>query len=245
MTTPERDKALDKIRKLLALSSSPNEHEAKLAAERASMIMQEHQIQFADVEIADLKRSDIAEVIYTVADQKRKLIWISVLARGCAKLFDGEVVRLNDQPGTKFKFVGYPSDIEAMKSLFEHLYQSWISIAASDLIQAKKTSPYNFTPKDTMGFKQGHGVAYARAIYHRCIDMAAARKQAVSKSSSTCTALVVLKDIALKDYAGKQNWVRGKSQQSSGDDSGQAYGTAAGNAIALGGALEKSGGALN
>lgn len=49
-----RDQALDKVRKCLALSRSPNEHEAAAALRQAQALMRTHGIGDADVELADV-----------------------------------------------------------------------------------------------------------------------------------------------------------------------------------------------
>ena len=45
MTMADRDKLLDRVRKLLALTESPNVHEAALAAARAQALIDAHRLQ--------------------------------------------------------------------------------------------------------------------------------------------------------------------------------------------------------
>lgn len=50
---PEQQKVLDKIKKLLALATSPNEHEARLAAARANELLIRYNLSHQDVERHD------------------------------------------------------------------------------------------------------------------------------------------------------------------------------------------------
>ena len=52
MTREEREKLFDKIRKLMALSHSPNEHEAALAAARAREILDKYDLSLTEVEMS-------------------------------------------------------------------------------------------------------------------------------------------------------------------------------------------------
>jgi hypothetical protein len=59
----ERERVYDKVRKLLALSKSPNEHEAALAAERAREILDRYQISLAEVD-----EKEFTEIVEKGAD---------------------------------------------------------------------------------------------------------------------------------------------------------------------------------
>ena len=50
-----RAQILKKIRKLLALSASANEHEAAAALAKAQALMEEHELAERDVELADIE----------------------------------------------------------------------------------------------------------------------------------------------------------------------------------------------
>lgn len=233
----EREKALDKIKKLLALSTSPNEHEAKLAAQRASEIMEKYQVAEAEVLVASIDAEHVISERYTVEDQKMKLNWIPNLAHGCAILFDSTVLVNRALWGTSFTFVGYPDDIQMAKALFEHLYKSWFSICAADLAHAKSCAEYPFQPRDTMKFKAGHGNAFSKAIFNRCYQLAQQRKKAVRESSSSGTALILARDQALDNWREKNGIINIRVAMSAGNSAGRIMGRAAGNNIPLGGAI--------
>ena len=232
----DRSKIIDRIRKLLALSSSNNQHEAELAAQRASEMLEQHQLSMSDVEVRDIERSRVIKEEYVVGGQKMKLLWITQLARAAARLFDGEVLSYRKLHGTSFAFIGFPDDVAMMKPMFEHLYNAWFGIVEADLRAAKMEHGGRWEPCDTMLFKAGHGKAYANALQCRCHDLAAERKRRVS-GTAPGTALVLVKDVAIKNFGVADGWVHVKTHQSTGSESGRRYGRAAGESVALGGAL--------
>ena len=228
---------IEKIKKLLALSKSSNENEARLAAQKASELMQKHQIDAADVLIQEVKTQKIVRENYEVEGLRMKYVWVETLGYAVARLFDGSVLTTGQLHGTRFIFVGYPKDIEAMRMLFRHLYDSWLSIVEADLQAAKADHVGNWKPRDTMKFKLGHGQGYASRISQRCDELVAARKAAVSRSSGSGTALVLVKDRALEEWKTENNIRTVKRHQSSGSMSGYAHGVRAGSNAALGGAI--------
>lgn len=231
------DNVIEKIKKLLALSKSSNENEARLAAQKASELMEKHQIAAADVLVEEAKTQSIVRESYEVEGLRMKYVWVETLGNAVARLFDGTVLVTGQLHGTRFIFVGYPKDIEAMKMLFKHLYDSWCSIVEQDLKEAKANHYGSWAPKDTMKFKLGHGQGYAARISQRCDELVKARKAAVSASSGSGTALIVVKDRALEEWKVENKIRTVKRTQSSGSLSGAAYGVRAGNNAALGGAI--------
>jgi len=237
-----RTKLIDRVRKLQALATSDNQHEAEAAAKMASDLMEKHQLSMSEVDIKELKNSGITEENYTVDGQKMKLNWITNLAHGCAKLFDGTILVNGKLHGTSFVFVGFEEDIPMMKAMFENLYATWHMTVAVDLGVAKSEhnkqheingwNPPRWAPKDTMGFKAGHGAAYSNAIYWRCVELARDRKNNVGKTA-TGTALVIMKDQQMDEYGTKKGWATRKQTQSTGTASGRRFGREAGNSARL------------
>lgn len=243
---------LEKIKKLLALATSPNEHEAKLAAQRASELMEKYQIDEAEVllKAEETKSDPIVEELYTVPNQKMKLNWIGTLGHASAILFDGTTLIDRGLWGTRFRFVGHKSDIEPMKMMFEHLYRSWFSIVESDLQDAKddnelSSNPRTWTPSLTMKFKSGHGLAFSMAISSRCAELALQRKRKVEASSNTGTALILVKGQALNEWKQMKGVRNARVNHSAGNYLGRQAGQKAGKNIALGGAIGSGAKQLN
>jgi hypothetical protein len=115
------DKIISKIQKLLAMAedtSSPNE--AMIAANRARILMDKHQLSKADIENAI--GDQFAE---THADKKTKTAqsWLKALAATVAKLNDCRAVLQWD--GVNFyKFQGFKSDAIVAKLTMDYLIES-------------------------------------------------------------------------------------------------------------------------
>ena len=84
-------KVVEKIQKLLRLGTSSNEHEAKLAMERASDLMRKHQLSMSQVDVEQVKGTGMVRERHHVRGLKMKLHWVVDLAQASAKLFDGEI----------------------------------------------------------------------------------------------------------------------------------------------------------
>jgi hypothetical protein len=133
-----RERIVDKVKKLLAFGSSPNENEAKTAMRMASELMQKHQIEMSEVLVEEERDSKAIKELYVVEGQRMKLLWIHHIAKSVAILFDGDVLDVLQQGTTRFIFVGHPEDIQMMKMMFEYLYKSWQSIVETDLKISKR-----------------------------------------------------------------------------------------------------------
>src|SRR3954471_20207380 len=81
---PDMTKVMDRIAKLLALSSSPNEHEAASAAERAHAMLAEYNLSISDVSSASKTEDNfiIDESIMTDS-----LPWRRTLGTMVAKMY--------------------------------------------------------------------------------------------------------------------------------------------------------------
>lgn len=86
----DNEKVIDRIRKLLALSESANEHEAASAAEKAAELIREYQINDAELRAKDGKPPE--EIIFsTLHVGKNKIQWKMDLATGLTKAFGGKI----------------------------------------------------------------------------------------------------------------------------------------------------------
>lgn len=75
--TPE-DKVVEKVKKLLALATSSNEHEAKLAAQRAHELLVKHNLdmqQVANAPDRQYVKTDVSKRVY-VAVEEKYISWI-------------------------------------------------------------------------------------------------------------------------------------------------------------------------
>lgn len=120
-----RAQILKKIRKLLALSASANEHEAAAALAKAQALMEEHQLAESDVELADIE---------TAAGRRRAAArpttWEVNLMFVIAGVFGVEYYL--DGPGT-VRFVGVGANAEIAQYAWTTLYRLLIRQRAAYL----------------------------------------------------------------------------------------------------------------
>jgi len=107
---------IDKIKKLLALANSCNEHEAALAAAHAQRLLAVHNLAMADISASD--RPHQAERIET--DVARSLPkWTRHLSAGVSSAFDCQAIH---HPATgKMTFIGVGADVQVAAYTFTYL----------------------------------------------------------------------------------------------------------------------------
>lgn len=236
----DREALVDKIRKLLALSTSPNQHEAELAASRASDIMTKYQIAMAEVLIKDAAngRDPIIVRRYIVPNLKLKLHYVETIAQASALLFDASILVGRQLHGTSVTWVGKKGDVDSAQAMFEYLWASWQTLVVGDLAREKSDRAYyrkpNMTPGEVMRFKQGHGVAFSSTIYWRCSEEVNRRKEVVKASGSSGMELVVVKDAEMKEWMEANSVKSARTKQSAGGVEGRRAGSKAANNIDLG-----------
>lgn len=113
----EKDKKMiiEKIKKLLALSKSSNEHEAALAAAHAQRLLSEHNLAMTDVEAG--REAGAAEKVET--DSAKTLPkWVWRLLGGVQAAFDCQVVHKGIG---KIVFIGVGADAQVASYTFTYL----------------------------------------------------------------------------------------------------------------------------
>ncbi|MBW4056159.1 MAG: DUF2786 domain-containing protein [Proteobacteria bacterium] len=107
---------IEKIKKLLALANSSNEHEAALAAGHAQRLLAEHNLAMADIE-ASHKPDKADRVETTVAKTLPK--WLRLLSAGVSTAFDCQGIH---HPATgRMTFIGVGSDVQIAAYTFTYL----------------------------------------------------------------------------------------------------------------------------
>lgn len=107
---------IEKIKKLLALANSSNEHEAALAAGHAQRLLAEHNLAMADIDAAH--KPDKADKIETTVP-KTLPKWLRHLSAGVSTAFDCQTVHY---PATgKMVFIGVGADVEIASYTFSYL----------------------------------------------------------------------------------------------------------------------------
>lgn len=131
--TSSQSDVLARVKKLLALSTSSNVHEAASAAAAAQAMIARHQLEAllsadaaGDADGAD-PITDGREAPLEIAKRPRR--WRSALASGLARINGGVAWSLDADDGTHLCFCGHHSDRKAMAVLFEALAAriEWLS----------------------------------------------------------------------------------------------------------------------
>ncbi|MFA7060542.1 MAG: DUF2786 domain-containing protein [Pedobacter sp.] len=112
----ETNPVIEKIRKLLALANSTNEHEAALAASHAQRLLSEHNLAMADIE-PDNKPDSADRLETTVSKTLPK--WIRHLSAGICTAFDCQAIH-NPAIG-KLTFIGVGADVQVAVYTFAFL----------------------------------------------------------------------------------------------------------------------------
>ncbi len=126
------DAVLDRVRKLLALATSPNVHEAAAAAARAQRLVEQHRLEgWLAAERAEADDPDPIEDArdepLEVARRLRK--WKRVLASGLAEVNGCVAYTLEAPDGERLVLVGRSRDRAAVRELWEWLTKriEWLS----------------------------------------------------------------------------------------------------------------------
>ena len=232
-------KIIERIEKLLRLSKSDNQHEAELAAQRASELMTKHQISMSSLDVEEMKNETIGQNLYEGETIKRQ--WVPILADACAKLFDGMVVQ---RGVSKIFFVGFDEDNKAAQELFRHLYGAWDGIVNRDskIEKLKRSDTGLFSvdfsqPLNGASYPNSHGLGYANGIRSRGLELVKERKKEVQAASVAGTDLIIVKGAALRSYEAGQNWRSSRTSTNNRDRAGYSAGSTAGQSAALGGAI--------
>ena len=103
----EKAQIIEKIKKLLALANSCNEHEAALAAGHAQRLLSEHNLAMADIDAAH--QPDKADSIETIVSKSLPK-WLRHLSSGVGSAFDCQAIH---HPATgKMTFIGVGADVQ-------------------------------------------------------------------------------------------------------------------------------------
>lgn len=124
------EKIVDKIRKLLSLAQSPNEHEAALAAKKAQELLAQHNLSLSEVEGKE-EEDDVGEGNFETASQP----WQRRICSGVAKLYfcyyyftfvkyPAPTRRCGYVRKDRHNFVGLDHNVSVAKMMAEYLLET-------------------------------------------------------------------------------------------------------------------------
>ena len=161
----QRDAALEKVRKLLAIANDArgNENECANAARMADSIMRKWQIDNADVIMEELNSAEsFAEGFCPVNPDERgghkfKEVpsWTSTIALVCAQMHDCIAHIINTPQGKKIRFQGFATDVEVCGWVYSFLIREiWRLSKAYGGTRAEQSS---FRNGGSPGYTSGYG----------------------------------------------------------------------------------------
>jgi hypothetical protein len=184
-----------KIRKLFALSNSPNEHEAEAAMSKAQELLEQYNLSMTDIETADTTTQQIVDEILS-GDIKRAPAWHGILFSYVAKAFDCYPYYVTKRSfGGKVKtwrLVGHKLDVETAASTYRYLVSA-IEIA-SDIHLWRIKDEYSNV--NAIAARNSFGRGFAEAVCHRVAERRAQRLSADCKVN----ALVVRRKEKVDDW---------------------------------------------
>jgi hypothetical protein len=128
----KREQIIEKIKKLLRLAKSSNEHEAALAAARAQELLARYNLSESDFsEHEPPKEAGLA----SAETVKRPANWVFLLASGVAGAFDCNYFHRSDG---KVFFVGVDIDHEIAAFTFGYIYRTINRLAAQFMAKSQQ-----------------------------------------------------------------------------------------------------------
>lgn len=177
----EKEKIVEKIRKLLALSESNNEHEAMLAMENANKLLMKY-----NLEMSDINQIDLNEMVEdSIISGKRLMAYKTSLLSSVMKLNNCEVIIHNRVRGEKIvKALGKKHSIQVSVSMYEYL-----TITMEKLSKKEKGINSN-------SFRLG----FAHAISQKVNEIIKERNKKQNEFDVACTALVIQEKALVKKF---------------------------------------------
>jgi len=231
-----RDTVVDKIRKLLALASSTNVHEAAAAAARAQQLMMEHKLAAHELDTVGEDEAATVGRMSMVEDSSVLHAWkgelIGSLARyGFCKAIQSPVRGADGEKRIRLTIVGTSDDANTVVYLYGYLMNEIKRLCAAEA--------------------KGRGVEFANAFKRGAVRAIALRLKELRKeqtttaaNAETALALINRADAAIDAFMGKEfpklRNVRPPARIKNVD--GFSAGRAAGERIALPGNQKEIGG---
>lgn len=187
-------KLVDKLRKVLALTASPNEHEATLAAETLQRLLTEHNLSMADLEGRGAAHA--AKVMEHEHDLgKAAFKWKLDLATTIAEHYFCIGLVTTDK---KVRFVGRPDNVESLTMLYE-----WLIRQIANVSRAERETHRILTGEhvDPLRWQVNFGLGVVQRLGTRLYEIREWRERGgASQAEANTTALVVRLVDEANDY---------------------------------------------
>lgn len=216
----DRERVMDLVRKLMALTESPNEHEAARAAEKVQELLFKHKLSKAEV-LASKGEGDgpsIIELDGDITSQKNWGRWKPTLAWAVARY--NFCTGFQDTYAGKFVFIGQETEAYVAKELYE-----WLVI---QIEEAARKACLNYRgPSRIPTYRRSFFTGATMTIQSRLYN----QWKGLQGQSDQSMALVVHSSALIEDYKTKQypNLIKGRHvSMANGSYSGYTDGVKAG-----------------
>lgn len=239
-----REKVISKIKKLLELSNSNNEHEAAQAAAMAAELKLKHQIEEADISEEEFDEIDEPVEDHVIDEMGRTLHWKFEISNGLCKAFGCKAYYQNisyprygsrQKRESKFRVVGQRSNIDAIKYMYKYLTSEVERLTHKAYHEEVSECQKSYvSPPSARTWKRAFRLGAATVISHRLAEQ---RKKTFEKAKleGKSNALVALdkQASAVKEYVKSLRLQRGSVPYYT-SRSGFSAGAEAGRSIPLG-----------
>lgn len=182
-----RERIIERVRKLLALSNSSNEHEAALAAAHAQRLLAEHNLAMSELE---MQEEGAGEAELLVARTVSK--WLSSLFATVANAFDCFPIVTTTPSNSRLRFIGVGEDPGVAACTLEYLVKELRRLASGYQRQLEARGG-RLNPAD----RQRVRLSYLLGAVH---GVRQAMLEQQTRTPTTSTALVPVKDALIKQY---------------------------------------------
>lgn len=227
----ELDRIIERIQKLLALSTSSNPHEAALAAAKAQALLFRHNLSLATVQ-AGLAGSGAAGYIVDRFDIGGETTWRRMLLAAIARNNFCRAVAYRGTPDVAI--VGEPHNVRAVQALYGFLVGEIRRLADWAWQERRRVGAVARERRWKRGFHHGAVQTIGARL--------AAQRETSARADRAAAALVVVKDRELDEAYRRHFPEVGPARQAVvRSDDGYAAGTRAARTIPLDGAREEEG----
>jgi Protein of unknown function (DUF2786) len=227
--------AIDKIKKLLALTKSTNKHEAANAAARAAALMLEHKIAEADLTFEDGAIEEVGE--FRVGSAKNNVGWKGVILVGLFHAFQCWGYKAS----RGWAVIGTKSDVDTVRYMFDFLVAE-VTRLANEGWEREQFNTYDTIKRWKNAFRVGAaGQIQLRLTAQKETTM----KEAKDEGKSTALIYLGRQEQAVAAFCKKRGTKyksTGKNVSASSQD-GYTHGRTAGQTVSFGnssGALQQT-----
>lgn len=184
-------KLQDKLLKVLALTTSPEEGEAAAAAAMLQRLLEAHNLQIADLEKKGAEKPGIRESGHDLG--KAAFTWKLNLAEGIARHF--YCAPLVDRSRKTVAFVGRPDNVDTLKGLYTWLIGQVREISATERRAHQESTGEHVDP---LRWQVNFGVGAVSRLVERIGELKRKREQ--DDAAAAGNALVLSLSSEVSDY---------------------------------------------